>query len=242
MFAAERQSRIIEILKEKGSVQVDELAELMQVSPMTIRRDLVKLQNDGHVERCHGGAIAREETAYADKRTSHKQEKKKLAALCKQFVAPGDTIFLDAGTTTLEIAKQIKDIENIMVVTTDIEISRYLIQSDVDLMLCGGMVQKSTGSVLGPYATQMIMDFKFDIGFFGAAIISGTGEVMTPTVEKAFLKRETVKRCEKSYLVVDESKFQKQGMIKINELKDFSAIITNYPFQDEKGEVRIISP
>ena len=92
--------------------------------------------------------------------------------------------------------------------------------------MCGGMVQKSTGSVLGYYATQMLKDFRFDVGFFGAASINSDLEVMTPTVEKAFLKREAQSRCEKAYLVVDESKYDRQAMTKINHLSDYTAVIT----------------
>lgn len=78
MLAAERQSRIVELIQEQGSVQVEELAEKLKVSPMTIRRDLVKLQEENQVERCHGGAVIKQEVEYADKRISHKSEKKKI--------------------------------------------------------------------------------------------------------------------------------------------------------------------
>jgi len=236
MFVVERQRRIIDLIKEKGGAQVDELSQILGVSPMTIRRDLISLQNQGQIERTHGGAIGREEITYADKRVANKNEKKLLALKCKSLVTPGNTVFLDAGTTMLEIAKLIKNVGNLMVVTTDIEIVRYLMKSEVDIILCGGKVQKSTGSILGNYALQMIADFRFDVGFFGAAIINEEGEVMTPTVEKAFLKRETAKRCEKTYLVVDKSKFQNQAMVKINTLHDYTEIITDYEFTKDERE------
>ena len=75
MLAAERQSRIVDVIRKKGSVHVDELAKELSVSPMTIRRDLVKLQQDDRIERCHGGAMAKQEVTYEDKLTSHKKEK-----------------------------------------------------------------------------------------------------------------------------------------------------------------------
>ena len=108
MLAAERQSKIIEMTERKGSVQVEELASELKVSAMTIRRDLVKLQEEGKLERCHGGAVAKQEENYAQKQTSNKTEKEKIAGMCASFVAEGDIIFLDAGTTTYEIAKRIK--------------------------------------------------------------------------------------------------------------------------------------
>lgn len=236
MLAAERQSRIVELIQEQGSVQVEELADKLKVSPMTIRRDLVKLQEENQIERCHGGAVAKQEVDYADKRISHKNEKKKIAKACVSYIKEGNTIFLDAGTTTYEIADLIKDIPDIMVVTNDLEIANLLKQGSVDLILCGGVVQKSTGSTLGYYATQMIADFQFDVGFFGAASINDKFQVMTPTVDKAFLKRETRKQCRFAYLAVDSSKFHRQSMTKINDLGDYTAVITNEKFTVEEKE------
>lgn len=144
MLAAERQSKIIEMTERKGSVQVEELASELKVSAMTIRRDLVKLQEEGKLERCHGGAVAKQEENYAQKQTSNKNEKEKIAGMCASFVSEGDIIFLDAGTTTYEIAKRIKGIKNTLIVTNDLEIARLLEDGEPELFICGGRVQKST--------------------------------------------------------------------------------------------------
>ena len=154
MLAAERQSKIIEMTERKGSVQVEELASELKVSAMTIRRDLVKLQEEGKLERCHGGAVAKQEENYAQKQTSNKNEKEKIAGMCASFVAEGDIIFLDAGTTTYEIAKRIKGIKNTLIVTNDLEIARLLEDGEPELFICGGRVQKSTGSMFGRYAVR----------------------------------------------------------------------------------------
>lgn len=227
MLAAERQAKIVEIIRRQGSAQVDDLAQDLQVSAMTIRRDLEKLQEDNLLERCHGGAVAKQEVTYADKSTSHKSEKKKLAQACKPFISPGDNIFLDAGTTTYEVAQAIRDIPDLMVVTNDLEIAALLKNSTADLFLCGGQMQKSTGSMLGYYATQMLEHFRFDVGFFGAASINEGLEVSTPTVDKAFLKRMVLERCQRAYLVVDASKFDRQAMARVSHLKEYTAVVTN---------------
>lgn len=227
MLAAERQAKIVEIIRSRGSAQVDDLAQELHVSSMTIRRDLEKLQEYNVLQRCHGGAVAKQEVTYEDKRVIHKEEKEVLAGICQNLVSKGDTIFLDAGTTTYEIAKRIKEIPEIMVVTNDLEIARLLKDSPADLFLCGGSLQKATGSMLGYYATQMLADFHFDVGFFGAASINDEMEVLTPTVDKAFLKRAAVQRCQQAYLVVDSSKFGRKAMTKINHLSDYTAVITN---------------
>ena len=104
MLAAERQTEIIRLIEAKGSVQVDELARELRVSAMTIRRDLVKLEESGRIERCHGGAVAKQEVSYEDKQVQNQREKNKIADRCAGLVSSGDTVFLDAGTTTYEIA------------------------------------------------------------------------------------------------------------------------------------------
>lgn len=237
MLAAERQARIVELVRKQGSVQVEDLALALNVSPMTIRRDLEKLQESNKLERCHGGAVAKKEVTYADKSVSHRKEKVKLAEICAGFVNEGDTVFLDAGTTTFEIARRIKDIPDIMVVTNDLEIAGLVKGSDAELILCGGVVQKSTGSMLGYYATRMLEDFHFDVGFFGAASVNHQFEVMTPTIDKAFLKRQAVRQCREAYLVVDESKFNRQGMARINDLGDYTAVVTEKIFDGQEMEV-----
>lgn len=234
MLISERQDVIIELIRKNGSVQVEKLAKELNVSNMTIRRDLERLSASGIVERCHGGAVAKKEVTYENKRISHHKEKEQLAFKCLSLVQPGDTVYLDAGTTIYEIARRIGDLKELMVVTNDLEIARYLMRTEVELILCGGYVQKSTGSMLGYYASQMMENFRFDVGFFGAASIDEQLNVLTPTIDKSFLKRQMVGSCLKSYLAVDSSKFNKRAMTKILNLADFTGIITDHAFSAEE--------
>jgi len=221
MLMAERQLKILGMIQDNGSVQVEELAKKLDVSHMTIRRDLEKLQKDGLIERCHGGAVNKTEVNYAVKSVSNHTQKEKIALKAAEFIRSGTTIFLDAGTTTYEIAKHIMEYENMTVVTNDLEVALLLKSSRVELFICGGYIQKSTGSAVGYYATQMMENFRFDMGFFGAAAI-----------DKAFLKRQLAHQCQQSFLVVDDSKFNRQGMNFINKLSDYTGIITDHEFKE----------
>lgn len=234
MLIAERQIKILNLIQDSGSVQVEELAQELDVSPMTIRRDLEKLRKDGLVERCHGGAVSKMEINYAEKRIQNRDQKEQIAKKCMEFIKAGTTVFLDAGTTTYEIARRMVDMENMTVVTNDLEIALLMKNSKADLILCGGYVQKSTGSTFGYYATQMMKDFRFDAGFFGAAVINEEFQVLTPTIDKAFLKRLVAEQCQQSYLVVDDSKFNRQGMNRINSLADYAGIITDHKFKESE--------
>lgn len=239
MLMAERQLKILGMIQDNGSVQVEELARELDVSPMTIRRDLEKLQKDGMIERCHGGAVNKTEVNYAVKSVRNHVQKEKIAEKAVEFVREGTTIFLDAGTTTYEIAKRIMELPGMTVVTNDLEIALLLKGSNVELFICGGYIQKSTGSTVGYYATQMMENFRFDTGFFGAAAINEDFHVLTPTIDKAFLKRQLAGQCQQSFLVVDDSKFNRQGMNLINRLSDYTGVITDHDFKEaEKGILR----
>lgn len=247
MLTAERQLAILNLVRDSGVVEVEVLAKKLGVSSMTIRRDLKRLQSDGMIERCHGGAVSRTETAYDDKSVVNHTEKERIAEKCASFVHDGSTVFLDAGTTTFQIAKRIMDFRDVTVVTNDLVIAMLLKNGKCDLILCGGTVQKSTLSIYGYYATEMMKNFRFDMGFFGAAIISPELQAMTPTVEKAFLKRQLLGQCVKAYLAVDHSKFGLEGMHKICRLSDYTGVVTDYVFNEKEkailkqGSARIIS-
>ena len=232
MFIAERQTKIIEMIQQNGSVQVDYLAKKLNVSPMTIRRDLKKLTDDGIIQRCHGGAVVKQEVAYADKQICNQEVKKQISSKCAELIKENSVVYLDAGTTTYEIARVICNIPGILVATNDLEIAQYVKNSDAELIVCGGTVQKSTGSMYGYYATQMMESLNFDVGFFGTACIDDKYQVLTPTIEKAFLKKLLFKNCSHSYLVADHSKFNQIAMYKVADLTDYSGIITDYQFKD----------
>ena len=214
MLSGERQLEIINIIRESGVAEVEYLAKTLGVSTMTIRRDLKKLDESGLIERCYGGAVRKTEVTYEAKRIKNHE-----------------------STTTFEIAKNIMNINNLTIVTNDIEIASLLVNSDCDLIICGGTVQKSTKSVYGYYAMDMIKKFSFDIGFFGAASINDKLQVMTPTIEKAFLKKIVIEQCKVSILAVDNSKFDRDGLHIINELSDYTAVITDREFSSEESRL-----
>jgi len=237
MLTAERQLAILNMIRDSGVAEVEILARKLGVSTMTIRRDLKKLQENGSVERCYGGAVSKTEVTYDDKKTVNQEEKERIAECCAGFVREGTTVFLDAGTTTYRIAKRIMEKKDMTIVTNDLEIALLLRNSRCELILCGGNVQKSTLSIFGCYAMEMMKNFRFDTGFFGAAVISPELMVMTPTAEKAFLKRQINTQCVESYLVADHSKFGLKGMNVINLLSDYTGVVTDHVFSEKEKAI-----
>lgn len=231
-LAAERRSRILEEIRQNGSVSVNKMARELGVSVMTIRRDLALMDREGLIERCHGGAVVQSEVSYGAKRQINQKSKELIAAVCAEMVEPGMRIYLDAGTTTWEIARRIKSTKNIVVLTNDIEIARLLYESEVNLFMLGGQVQNSTGSAWGYFASQMVEKFNLDLGFFGASCVDENLEISTPTADKAFLKRTALNHCARSVLAVDSGKFGKKAMIAVNKVSDYHVIVTDYELSD----------
>jgi len=234
MLAAERQMKIMDTIRTGGSAEVDELALLLNVSTMTIRRDLEKLRESGTIERCHGGAVLKAELATADKKVMNHPQKEKIARRAAAFVRDSAIVFLDSGTTTFEIAVLLAERDSITVVTNDLEIAHYLADGKPELIVCGGSVEKASRTMYGCHAAQMMGDFHFDVGFFGADGAGSDFKVFSSSVEKAFLKRQLAGQCTESYLTLDESKFGRSGRAKVNMLSDYTGIITTKPYGDEE--------
>lgn len=237
MLAAERQREILKFISQTKTAAVEELAAKFGVSAMTIRRDLDKLKYSGKVERCHGGVVVRGEVDLLEKSIRNQWEKGLIAKKCLELINEHQTIFLDSGSTVYEIAKLICDREDLTIVTNDLKTASLLWSGNVMLMVCGGLVQRSTGSVIGPFAEEMIHHIRFDLSFMVAACIDENMDVLTPTVEKAFFKREVMKKATQNYLVVDGEKFGKRSLIQVCELGQYTGIITEKIFtQEEKKE------
>lgn len=243
MVMAERHKRIIELLSSSGIVLVEDLAAELQVSTMTIRRDLNKLKKQGHLHRCYGGAVittsVQGEETYDNKMASRADEKKRIAVKCANLVNDGDTVFLDSGTTTYQIANKISSKRDLTIITNDIKIACRLLESKAKIIVCGGKVQNINGSVLGLFGREMLEQMRTDISFIGAACINEDYNLMTPTIESRFLKRSAINVANRNYLVVDNSKFYRQSLVEIVNMTDFTAVITDKDFSStEQKKIR----
>lgn len=236
MLAKERLAIMHKIILTNKSVTIDELVQMFDVTPMTIRRDLDKLSElDPSVVRCHGGAVlateVNAEENFEKKQALNVEKKKRIAAKAFEMISDHDTIYLDAGTTVLELAKLIAASNlSLTVVTNDLETSNLLIPSRSDVLLTGGSIQKSTRCLVGTFAEEMISKMRFKVAFMGATAINENYEVLTPSVEKRTMKPAVLRSAVKSYLLADEDKFSKYSTYVIYALQDFTGVITTRKF------------
>ncbi len=229
------QKRIDYIRKElarRGEVEIDKLAKLLNVSEMTIRRDLAVLEERGEVVRTYGGAASAQrltfEFTFKSQYQKNLQAKRAIAKKAIEFIENGQTIILDTGTTTLEIARALKGKRRITVITTSLAVvSELQFDQNIELILLGGYLRDGSPDLHGPITEQNLDMFRVDITFMGADAIGADGVLYTNDLRVRNLDIMMSKISEKVIPVVDSSKFNKNAMCKIISPKEYEMIITD---------------
>lgn len=240
MMPKERRNQILKQLHANGKIDIEDLVNQLNVSAMTIRRDLTYLEENEKIIRTHGGAILNKplvvESSFRTKEGKFNNQKKQIANKAVEFIQDHSTILLDSGTTTLEIAKLLKDKKTITVVTNDIKIAAELIDTDVKVIVTGGELQNNVGTLFGPLTEQILKNIHVDLFFLGAHAIDFKAGVTAPTFEKASIKKLMIEASEKTWLVADSSKFDQKSLTKVCDLTQLYGVITDRNITTETEE------
>ncbi len=220
----ERRDRIIQILNEDGKVKVNELSDLFGVSSVTIRNDLEFFEKKGIVHRSYGGALLRnsvyDDSSIEEKQKLHAAEKKKIGQYAANMIKDGESIVLDSGTTTREIAINLKDKKNLTIMTNAINIALELAGlNNLNVMMTGGVLREKSYSLVGPEAEATISNFYFDKLFLGVDGLDINYGLTTPNPLEAQLNRLMVKRSNEVIAVTDSSKFGRHNFSFICDLE-----------------------
>jgi DeoR/GlpR family transcriptional regulator of sugar metabolism len=235
MLSLERKNHILKLLDEKSAVTVGELAESLEVSEVSIRKILNGLARQGLLRRTRGGAVsmsvpARESDLRAKEKTNTRQ-KKAIAARAYDFVSDYSSLYLDAGTTTLELVRLIGNgsKRNLTVVSNAFNIAAGFMDSpDLEIILTGGGLRHGVGSCVGPIAEQAVASLCFDMAFIAANHVSLQNGATTPSLAEARIKRLSAERAAKKILLCDSSKFSGSASLAcIAPLKFFDLVITD---------------
>ncbi len=234
MLTEERQQKILEILRKKGVVKINELVNLTDTSESTIRRDLTYLEGIHELKRIHGGATLLKgrfnEPSYKEKQDQYISEKSRIAKYAVTLIEEGDCIYLDAGTTTFNMI-QYMDIKDIAVVTNGLKHIDALVERNINAYILGGSVKARTKAVVGSNALKNLEKFRFDKCFLGTNAIHLEYGFTTPDPEEAVLKENAIQLSKEAFVLADESKFGEVAFIKIADLKA-ATIITNSEVED----------
>ena len=173
-------------------VRVSMLSEMLGVSEVTIRRDLEALERRGLLERTHGGAVRTQrmhvEPAYLDAVSSNPEQKRLIGAAAARLVRPGDAVFLNGGTTTLQVFRRL-DVPGIKVITNHLGTALELADRDIELILIGGHYREPSNSVTGPFAADQIRRIYANKAFIGVEGLSLRSGLTTPVAAEAEIAR-----------------------------------------------------
>ncbi|NQT23810.1 DeoR/GlpR transcriptional regulator [candidate division KSB1 bacterium] len=228
----DRRSKIIAQLDATGRVGVQELSDLFKVSSVTIRNDLTFLENKNLLYRTRGGAIKQTKVAIdlalSEKAKKNSEMKKRIGVKAASFIQDGDTIILDSGTTTMEIAKQLKQFKNLVVITHALNIASELAGSDgIDIIMPGGMLREKSFSLVGPMAEKNLKEYYCDRLFLAVDGFDTKYGISTPCVSEAQLNRVMAEIAREVIVVADSSKFGKRSFAHILPVSKIDKVITD---------------
>lgn len=223
-----RQAHIIDLLLERGFIPVHELAAAFDVTASTIRRDLAVLESRDLVQRTHGGALPIRQTdaPFDLKQSLHQPEKEAVGRAMADRILDGQTVLLDSGSTTLEVARHLSG-RRLTVVTNDLLIGTAIAErQSAHLVFIGGELLPNVYTMWGPTAVQQLENMKVDVAVFGADTVTATGIYNTSSYELE-VKRAMRAAAAEAFFVADSSKFGREALFRVFDLSDFTAGITD---------------
>jgi len=231
MFEEERLQLMSEYVQNNTRATVQELCTLFGVSESTIRRDLKELEKRNLIKRTHGGAVNIDfvsfEPSYNEKTDKHSTEKELIAKKAAELIEDGDSIIIDAGTTTFYLAAELSKFKNLTVVTNSITLAQQLANiKDINIVTIGGMLRKNTMAVVGPIAEESLNSIRVDKAFIGTNAIDISAGLTTPNMLEASIKQKMISVANKVYILADNSKFERVSFAKFGKLSDIDACIT----------------
>lgn len=237
MLTEERRLKILEIVEREGKAEVKALSELLGVSGITIRRDLQILEKEGLLRRTRGGALPRGtklEPPYTVQEKRFLEDKRRIGAEAVKLIQDGDTIILEASTTVLQIAKNLRNKGNITVLTNSITIAHELLfRRGVEIILTGGELNFNTLALLGPLAERCFEELTVDKAFIGISAIDEEG-MSTSTLAEASVKKAIIASAREVIGVADHSKFGRRAFAHVAPVESLSRLITD---KEAPGEI-----
>jgi len=233
---SERRRKILEITQESGSTSVADLCALFDVSEMTVRRDLRDLDREGLLRRVHGGAVSNlgrsYEPPYAVRRTRNDEKKRAIGRQAAELVLDGDSIALDVGTTTLEIAHALQGRRNLTIITASLPIANEIVsnlslKADVRLILTGGIVRSGELSMIGHIAARTYADFHVDKAFIGVGGMSLEDGLTEYNLEDALVKKPLLQNAHQRIVVTDSSKLGRTTFTSVAPLSRVNTLVTD---------------
>ncbi|MEI3606465.1 DeoR/GlpR family DNA-binding transcription regulator [Pseudogracilibacillus sp. SE30717A] len=229
MLVMERHKKIIDTVNEKGSIRVTELSKMFNLTEETIRRDLEKLEQEGKLMRSHGGAVAlqEEDTPYFQREMVNVKEKQKIADTALSFIDEGDSILLDASSTSWFLAKKLPNIP-LTVITNSIRVTMELAEKrNIHVIGTGGNLSRTSLSFTGPLTIQTLDYYHADKAFISCKALHNAWGISDANDMQAMVKKKMLETADVNYLLIDHSKIGKKAISFVADFTNIQNIITD---------------
>lgn len=240
LFVPERWDKIRAVLDQKGRATVEELADLFGVSRSTIRRDLLEMHQRNLLLRTRGGAVRSQMVAFdrsaSESGTINVESKERIGKAAAALISAGETVMLDAGSTTRQVVKHLQA-PNMTLVTNSFDAAiAGMAKPDVDLIMVGGLLRTHGSATIGPTAEDQIALFKADTAILGMNAISPKDGLTTPNLLVAQIKRAMIAQSNRLIVVADHTKLGMSALCKVAPMEEADILVT-----DEEADPEILS-
>lgn len=238
-----RRNLILKKLMEDGQVFIDRLSNEFNVSGVTIRNDLAKLEEKKLLIRARGGAIKFEGKVGVDHEIAEKdkinfEEKKAIGLKAASLITDFEVIIVDSGTTTAELVKNLDHLKDITVITNALNIAMMLVDKpNINLVIPGGIMRKNSQSLVGPMAEKSLRNFRVDKAFLGVNGIDPENGFYTPNIEEAYLNEQMIKISNETIVLADSSKFNVKSLTLICPINGVDKIVTDANIKNKDKEL-----
>ena len=225
-----RRVTILDLVQNEDRVKVRQLADRFHVSPMTIRRDLSLLEDQGYLVRTHGGAVVAGRLRFLQRAFPHYTVSKRKAAIGKlaaTLVQPGQTVMVDTGTTALEVARNLPKDAGITVATTSLCVAQELYGAPLTVLLLGGFLRKEFPSLYGPLTESLLKGFHVDILFMGCEGADSLQGFYTVDLHISSLEQATIEISDRVVVVTESSKFARKSFVRYARPEQIDTLVTD---------------
>jgi DeoR family fructose operon transcriptional repressor len=239
-LAEPRRLKLLNLLKEKRILRVEDFVQTLGVSAATVRRDLAFMENLGELRRIHGGATIAEsydiEPLFDDKTGIAAQEKRRIAEAALKLIHPKGLIYLDGGSTVLELARLLIPYHQLTVVTNSLRIVEIFKSSGPKMIITGGECRLLSQTFVGPLTRGVLDQMHVDLAFMGTIGVSCEKGLTTTDPAEAFTKEQVIKSATKTILLADCTKFEKTSFVKFGSINQLAITISEKMMPPDEQE------
>ena len=226
-----RHAAIVQLVRQRGFVSIDALAQHFAVTPQTIRRDINDLTDQDLLQRYHGGAgltSSVENVSYAARQVQNLTEKQRIARLCAQHIPNDSSMFINIGTTNEEVARALLNHTGIRVITNNLQVASILCDNRAcEAIIAGGAVRPVDRAIVGEATVDFVRQFRVDFGIIGISGIESDGSLLDFDYREVKVAQAIIENSRQVFLVADHSKFERKPMVRLGHIGELDAFFTD---------------